>query len=463
MLASATLVSGGKGEPLTIHPEVKTCVLFPTVNRVLSSLYQLAWQMALPFLRRAPRLAEGWEQRILADTCPGSFDLWIQSASGGESMLSNAIIDELSTRVPGDTPLRVLATSTTPQGTATLHKGMQARGESTGVRLTIRSFPFDSPKLMRMAFARFRPRLIVLLETELWPALLDTAKQQGIPVLLINGRMSKRSFRSYQYLGWLFSPLAPTQVLAISLEDQARFSRVLGPENIGLMNNIKFDRINPRPVPDSDQPLAGLLPANVPFVLFGSIRREEEQKVLTAIKHLLTMRPDIVIGLFPKHLERANGWLTQLGAADIPAILRSRDIPCLPGSVIVWDKFGELASAYGLARSAFIGGSLVDLGGQNFLEPLVFGLKPVIGPYWSNFAWVSREIVDVGLVHEVADERQLAEAMLQQLDTPTPRSQVIAAVERFLAPRKGGTGQASQAICRILRPHHGKEERAETC
>ena len=416
--------------------------------------------MALPFLRRAPRLAEGWEQRILADTCRGPFDLWIQSASGGEAMLSNAIIDELSTLVPGDTPLRVLATSTTPQGITILQKGLQDRGETPAVELTIRSFPFDSPKLMKMAFARFQPRLIVLLETELWPALLGTAKQQTIPVLLINGRMSKGSFRSYRHLRWLFAPLAPSRVLAISPEDHARFSWVLGPDNIGLMNNIKFDRINPRPVPDVEHPLAGLLPANGQFILFGSIRREEEQKVLSAIKHLLTMRQDIVIGLFPKHIERANDWLTQLGAADIPATLRSRNIPCLPGSVIVWDKFGELAAAYGLARSAFIGGSLVDLGGQNFLEPLVFGLKPVIGPYWSNFAWVSREIVDVGLVHEVADEHQLAEAMLVQLDNPTPRSQVIAAVERFLAPRKGGTRQAALEICRILRPHHGKEERA---
>ena len=117
-----------------------------------------------------------------------------------------------------------------------------------------------------------------------------------------------------------------------------------------------------------------------------------------------------------------------------------------PGTVIVWDVYGELAGAYGLAATTFVGGSLVNLGGQNFLEPLVFGLRPIIGPYWKNFAWVGREIIDSGLVHEVEDENQLVSALLRSLESRDDRDEVITRVQNFFEPRKGGTHQVCLAI-----------------
>ncbi|HBG20388.1 MAG TPA: 3-deoxy-D-manno-octulosonic acid transferase, partial [Desulfobulbaceae bacterium] len=129
------------------------------------------------------------------------------------------------------------------------------------------------------------------------------------------------------------------------------------------------------------------------------------------------------------------------------AVKRSRATGrSLPGTVIVWDIFGELAGAYGLASATFVGGSLLNLGGQNFLEPLVFGLKPIIGPYWKNFAWVGRDIVAAGLVREVADEHELAQALLATIDEPGTRADVIEQVHTFFAPRKGGTEQVCRQI-----------------
>ncbi|SHO48766.1 3-deoxy-D-manno-octulosonic acid transferase [Desulfopila aestuarii] len=421
--------------------------------RILFIFYHLAWLAALPLLRRFPRISLGWDQRTLRQAPDGPFDLWIQSASGGESLLSNAIVADLTSRLPADASLRVLLTSGTQQGIDTLQKGMQQRGDNSALNSAVSFFPFDSPAIMAKAFTRFRPRLIVVLETELWPGLLNQAKKRDIPVLLINGRMSQKSFRWYQRCRWLFKPLAPKHIWAISNEDASRFGDVLGSEKVKVMNNIKFDRIEPQNTLATQPPFSHLFPHNTPFVLLGSIRKEEEDKIVSTIAMLLQDRQDCIIGVFPKHIERADDWLAKLREHNITAVKRSlTTATCQPGSVIVWDVFGELAGAYGLARVTFIGGSLMDLGGQNFLEPLVFGLRPLIGPYWSNFSWVTREIIDTGLVREVTDEKQLYVELLNRLDRDEPREQVIEQVVQFLGPRKGGTRLASREIMKILHP-----------
>lgn len=400
----------------------------------------------MPFLRRSPRVSLGWGQRILREAPTGPFDIWIQAASGGESLLTNMVLEELAARPCGRRP-RVLATSGTRQGIDSLRKACDRLSAGHALDVAVAYFPFDAPGIMARAFTRFAPKLAVIVETELWPGFLITARRRKVPVFLINGRMSEKSFRTYRHFSGFFHHYGPDQVWAISPQDGERFGRVVGPAKVGLMNNIKFDRIAPQAAPPAPSPIAALLAESAPFVLLGSVRREEEEKVLSAIAAMLAARPDLVIGLFPKHIERADHWLALLQGAGIQAVKRSRASGrSRPGTVIVWDVFGELAGAYGLASATFVGGSLLNLGGQNFLEPLVFGLKPIIGPYWKNFAWVGREIVDAGLVSEVADENELAKALLAAVDTPCSRAEVIGRVRDFFAPRKGGTAQACRQI-----------------
>lgn len=403
----------------------------------------------MPFLHRSPRIFLGWDQRTLAQAPAGPFDLWIQAASGGESILTVMILEELAS-APLSRPVRVLATSGTRQGIDSLMKGRDRLAAGGAVDLTVAHFPFDAPRLMAKAFSRFAPKLAIIVETELWPAFLVTARRRQVPVFLVNGRMSEKSFRTYRHFSGFFHGYGPDRVWAISPPDGERFGQVIGQEKVGLMNNIKFDRIKPQTLP-CPSPIAGLLAEAAPFVLLGSVRREEEEKVLTAIAATLAARPNLVIGLFPKHIERADAWLALLQAAGIPAIKRSLAAGrCRPGTVLVWDVFGELAGAYGLASATFVGGSLLDLGGQNFLEPLVFGLKPIIGPYWKNFAWVGRDIITAGLVREVADENELAQALVEALDTPGTRAEVIDQVRTFFAPRKGGTALVCRQIIEQL-------------
>jgi 3-deoxy-D-manno-octulosonic-acid transferase len=417
----------------------------------LLALYNLAWRLAMPFLKRSARVQLGWRQRTLQDCAEGPFDLWIQAASGGESILTTMILENLVSSLPKNKKWRILATSGTQQGIDSLTKGVHKLLLENTFDITVAYFPLDAPYLMEKAFRCFAPKLAIILETELWPAFLIQAKRNHVPVFLVNGRMSVKSFASYRHFARFFHTYGPEKVLAISPTDAERFARIVGPEKVSLINNIKFDRIEPGQGVPKDNPIALLLQKDSPFLLLGSIRKKEERKILQTIVHILDERPDITIGLFPKHIERANHWLDLLKRADIVAVKRSEtDSRQSPGSVIVWDVFGELAGAYALADAAFVGGSLENLGGQNFLEPLVFGCKPIIGPYWKNFAWVGREIIDCGLVQEVADEKELAPRLLEAMDADLSQDAVIREVLAFFAPRKGGTRQVCQQIIDTL-------------
>jgi 3-deoxy-D-manno-octulosonic-acid transferase len=417
--------------------------------------YNLAWTVALPFLRRHPRLLPGWAERTLHSGPRGPFDVWIQAASGGEALLVNMILDELTAMALPYKPLTVLATSGTQQGVDSLNKALPGR-PADRVATTVAYFPFDRPSLMAAAFERFAPGLAVIAETELWPGFLVTAARRQVPLLLVNGRMSEKSYRSYRHFSRFFRHYGPQSIHAISAADGERFAAVFGGERVRLMNNIKFDRITPPRARFAENPIRSLYPANAPMVLLGSVRREEEELLLPVVIDLLAKRPDSIIALFPKHLERAEVWCQRLRDKGLPAVRRSQvSEPRPPGSVIVWDVFGELAGAYALATTTFVGGSLLPLGGQNFLEPLVFGLRPIIGPHWKNFAWVGRDIVTRGLVQEVADAPAVTAALLAALDEKGAREAFLARVHDFFEPQKGGTRQACQLILDHLHSPRG--------
>ncbi len=417
---------------------------------IFLNIYSLAWKVALPILKRARRTSFGWQDRIVETSPSGPFDLWIQAASGGESMLTNMILEGLDETLHPKRKCKILVTSGTKEGVDSLKKGMD-KVKSNRIALHVAYFPLDAPFLMEKAFSRFSPTLAVILETELWPAFLITAKKNNVPVFLVNARMSDKSAGTYKRFARFFSSYGPKKIWAISELDQGRFLEVMGTSTVELMDNIKFDRITPVHNKPPNPKLLALLPEDKPFVLLGSIRRGEEEKILTTIKKLLSTRNDITIGLFPKHITRAKLWQDLLKKENITSTIRSEISPDNPAAnVIIWDVFGELADAYNLAQTAFVGGSLVNLGGQNFLGPLVFGLRPIIGPYWRNFGWVGKDIVTSGLVTEVNNEITLATTLLKRLDQPVNKESTRHQVQQFFEPKKGGTQFVCQKITQKL-------------
>lgn len=417
----------------------------PTGTRMLLGLYNLAWVAALPGLYCAPRLREGFGRRLLHHAPEGFVDVWIQAASAGEAYLAR----ELILGLPRDAEFSVLATSMTSQGLELLERtAEEAAASHPQLAVETAYFPFDAPSLMDKAMERFSPKCAVLLETEIWPGFLAACKTHDVPALVVNARMNTGSLAGYLCASGLFKALAPERVLAVDQEAARRYSLLFGAERVGLMRNIKFDRFPleaPEPAP-ADSPVRAVL-GDAPCAVFASLRREEGPQVVRALGLLHEARPRTNLAVFPRHMHRLDFWRDALYKAGLTPVMRSGLAgPPPAGSVILWDVFGELSAAYEFSAAAFVGGSLAPLGGQNFLEPLAHGVVPCIGPHWSNFAWVGREIVDQGLVAEVGGAPELAERMTKTLARPRKREAVRARMAAYVEVRRGGTAAALECI-----------------
>ncbi len=414
--------------------------------------YDLAWRAAVPLLGGNKRLKHGLGQRTLEDGLPAKADLWIQGASGGESYLTWEVLRRLENPLK-DRSLNVLATTNTKQGMEILERAAEDINSSKrGIALQTHYFPFDAPSIMRRALAHAAPRVALILETEIWPGFLRACKEQGTKIVLANGRMNTRSLAGYLAAKGLFRELAPDLVLAMSDRDAMRFATLFGRDRVQTMPNIKFDRMGASAAMSrKDNPLKDTIAPRTDFVVFGSVRKEEEQDVERLVADLHRSMPKAVIGLFPRHMERIDRWKELLDQNGLPWTLRSEQTgTAAPGVTILWDTFGEMIPAYALCRTAFVGGSLASLGGQNFLEPLTCGVVPVVGPSWHNFSWVGEEIFQSGLVRQGQNREEVLAMLLEQLKNPPARRDVVAKVRTYIRKRQGGAKTVCKHIAHLV-------------
>jgi 3-deoxy-D-manno-octulosonic-acid transferase len=269
---------------------------------------------------------------------------------------------------------------------------------------------------------------------------------------IINGSITEKSLQRYLYWPAIWQRLRPDKVLAISAADAERFGRLFSSNGVETMPNIKFDRLATPTIGDhGTDPIISLLPPPAQFVILASVRHQEENSVQMIIEEIIGNRKEAIIGLFPRHLHRVRSWQQTLGQMDIRCFLRSlTEGPVPAGSVVLWDTFGELPFAYQHAKTAFIGGSLAPLGGQNFLEALVNGVRPVIGPSWENFAWVGPEIIESGLLRVAGDWKDVAALLIEDIDSSLDRQAVTAAAHNYINERRGGTLKACRHIAECL-------------
>lgn len=339
------------------------------LRALLSGAYGLAWLAARPVLCRHKRLQEGFPQRLVPDGWPGSAlgmetgdgsasshtrsDIWLQAASGGEAYLVWELLAHLAVlceKQGTPEPLRVLATTWTRQGLDIL-QDMSGKLHEKHPWLSVRSafFPLDAPKLMEKALDQVRPRVVGLLETELWPGLMLACEKRHVPMLILNGRMTDKSLRGYLKLEaaipGFWESIAPKHVCAISKADAGRFARIFGGDRVEAVPNIKFDRATATAIPAVSDPLLKLLPPELharQTVLLASVREQEEPALLSVIQTLHAHdAPTIVIA--PRHMHRVKPWQALLSGAKLPAVMRSKQEGTIPaGSIVIWDTFGEL-------------------------------------------------------------------------------------------------------------------------
>lgn len=436
--------------------------------------YGLAWRLARPLLRRHKRLSvrfserlvpDGWPEDSLApkdrlDTVAPPFRLWLHAASGGEAYLARAIVAELASRVRD---LNIVCTSMTEQGVEVL-KQLRQDFSCAECFIAVNYFPLDQPGLMKKALEQVfgppvqAPRAVALLETEIWPGLLAACREYGVRSYIFNGRMTEGSLKAYRHISGTLRSLAPEKIMANSQADAARFREIFdapgAPSRVSLMPNIKFDRVAPAKNDGKNdlRPLLGATPS--PVILLASVREEEEAALMGLLSPLRRAAPKAAIIVAPRHMHRAQHWVDTLSgmlAGTQHFKMRSKGLKSVEaGDVVLWDAFGELMALYGLSTAVFVGGSLAPLGGQNFLEPLSFGVTPIIGPSWENFHWVGTEPFKLGLVKQVQDPDSLQAALLAQLHHPSDKSAVKAAFAAYLKTHQGGARQVADFLIKEL-------------
>jgi len=303
--------------------------------------------------------------------------IWVHAVSVGEVLAASKLIEDLAAHASG---WRVVVSTTTRTGQKIAREHF---GEDRAFY-----FPLDFAFAVRAWLRALQPRMVVLLETEFWPRMLVECRRAGIPVAVVNARISDRSWPRYQRLRFLWKHLLNSfaLVLAQSELDAERLT-ALGASNVRVGGNLKFGIRVEKPAAVTEA-LRKNLPAGVKVVVCGSTLAGEEELLLNASPS------DIITILAPRHPERFSAVEKLLSQRKAPFLLRSRwmqsPAPVTAGAVFLLDSIGELASVYALADLAVVGGGFLWPGGHNPLEPAQFGVPIVIGPHYENF----RDIVD---------------------------------------------------------------------
>ncbi len=369
-------------------------------------------------------------------------DVWIQGVSVGEVEIARTLALALREARPA---LPLLVTSTTPAGVALLGK----RFGDLDPLPRLQPFPLDLAPSVGRLLASARPRLLVLVETELWPVLLSAARRRKLPVLVASARLSERSARRLRAAGPLFrGPLsAISAVAARTEEDAARFAAAGVPaDRIRVAGDMKFDRPLP-PEPAFAGELRALA-AGRPVVVAGSAAEEELDLALSLPKRLAGPSGAPLLLLAPRRTEAWDEAARRAAAAGLRVRRRSRPDEGGPADVYLLDTIGELASAYRLGDAALLGGTFGNRGGHNVLEPLLCGLPVVVGP---SIGSIRRAVEAAGeAVTAVAGPEEAVAALARLLDDRSARERAGAAAGALFACHRGATERTARLALELL-------------
>ena len=376
---------------------------------------------ALLWLRaraRGERPAPPLTQRFgFAPAVPGQ-PVWIHAASVGEVQLAATLVRALRSRDPR---LPLLITAFTPTGAA--------RAAALAPEVTVRALPYDLPGAVERFLARTEPRLAIVLETELWPTLFEGCRRRGIPLFIANARLSERTAHRYRRFGALFAPALRCAVIAArSPEDAERF-RSIGAQAAltHVTGNLKFDYTLPPDIDVRARALRARYADGRPLWVAGSTHEGEDSAMIAAHARVLARLPEAVLVLAPRHPQRFEGVAAALSAQGVPYVRHSHSpdpAAAAKASVVLLDTLGELLEFYAAGDAAFVGGSLVPIGGHNLLEPAALGRPVATGPSDFNAAEIARLLLEGGGARRVHDAQDLGACMLEWLGDPRERARV---------------------------------------
>ncbi len=375
--------------------------------------------------------------------------IWIHAVSVGEALTARALATDLKARYPR---LRLFLSTTTIAGQQVARKSL------TDVDAVF-YFPFDWTFIVRRTLRLVRPRLFVMMETEIWPNLLRECRRRGVKTVMINGRLSARSHRRYGMVRPFFRRvLADVDRFCVQSEESARRFVDLGADasHITVTGSLKFDSLEP-PAVAAHRPRERVLrffrlSPHRTVLVAGSTMRGEESAVLGAFAKIKAATPSALLVLAPRHperfaeverLARERGFVT-MKRTELPIDAEPR------ADVVVLDTIGELAQLYQVSTAVFVGGSLEDHGGHNILEPAIFGKPIVFGPYMRNFKEIADAFLGNDAAIQVQTERELNTTLLGLVTDPVRRARLGAAARALVEANRGAKTKTLDVIRELM-------------
>ena len=378
--------------------------------------------------------------------------IWIHAVSVGEVLSTRPVIEELRKRYPS---LRLFLSTTTRSGQ------QLARRTVTDVD-GIFYFPFDWPFTVRRTLATIRPKLFIMVENEIWPTMLRECRRQGVKTVVINARISSRSFPRYRLIKPFFKRvLADIDRFCVQGEETAGRLAALGADRsrMTITGSLKFDALNAAPLP-------GRGPTRVlrffrmspgrPVLIAGSTMRGEDEAVIRAFNRVRTTAAgaNALLIIAARHPERFAD-VERLCKSEGLATIRRSDLPidaeprC---DAVILDTIGELAHLYQIATAVFVGGSLVPAGGHNILEPALYGKSIVFGPHMENFNEIAETFLANRAAIQVHTPRELESTIVALLGDPVRRARLGAAARALIDANRGAKDRTLEVIADLLPP-----------
>jgi 3-deoxy-D-manno-octulosonic-acid transferase len=425
-------------------------VLIVTFFLVMSPY--LAWQ-AVRHRKYIGSLRQRLGHLPVSFNLDGEESIWIHAVSVGEVLVAKALLPQLRERYPR---YRIFLSTTTMTGQHIARNSLQYVDE-------VFYFPFDLGFVVNRTLRLVNPKLFIMMETEIWPNLLRACRRDGVKTVLVNGRISARSYPRYRLARPFFRRvLANVDRFCMQSEESARRIIDMGadPDKVVVTGSLKFDSLDlPGTATAADRGRNRVLryfriSNDRPVIIAASTLKGEETPVFEAFQRIRARVPETLLIIAPRkperfgdveQLARRSGWKTAR-RSDLPVDAEPRQ------DVVVLDTIGELAQLYQVATAVFVGGSLVDQGGHNILEPAVFGKAIVFGPYMQNFSEIARAFVENDAAIQIRTARELEHALMALLTDPVRRARLGAAARALVEANRGARGKTMAAIARVLPP-----------
>ena len=391
------------------------------------------------------RLSGRWRQRLgfgLPEPLGTGPRVWLHAVSVGEVEVAVALASALKARRPD---LTLFMSVTTETGRQTAEKRMD---------IPVYAFPVDVYGSPGRALDRLKPDMVIILETELWPNFLKAASERNVRIMLANGRISVRSFDGYRRVRFLIKKVLSRfdRLAMIGPDDRDRIVGLgANPNRVTVIGNAKYDLLSARADLAKVAELKTVLGiTNEPVLVAGSTREGEEEQIFEAAEALWPEWPDLRLIIAPRHLGRVGGIVELSRERGLETVVYSRleTGPC-PRVVIV-DQMGLLLHLYGVASAAYVGGSLVPLGGQNPMEPAVYGKPVFYGPDMNDFPDATAVLEAAGASIAVTDPRDLADKVAEILRNPAKADQMGRAGQMALRSHQGASGRLADMALELL-------------